>query len=189
MLPTTAAWRHVDVHDGFEVVFPEAREDGRSLRGSTSAVEDGQAWAVAYRIDVDARWHTRRAHVRGRSASGDREVTFEADGAGHWRVDGVRVPALDGCLDLDLESSACTNALPVQRLRLAPGAQAQAPAAYVRALDLSVERLEQDYARLADAGPGERYDYASPAFGFRCELTYDADGLVRDYPGIAVRVL
>ena len=57
-------------------------------------------------------------------------------------------------------------------------------AAYVRALDLSVERLEQHYVRLG----ADRYHYASPAFGFECELAYDDAGLVLDYPGIAVRV-
>jgi hypothetical protein len=37
-------------------------------------------------------------------------------------------------------------------------------------------------------GPGrERYDYTAPAFEFRCELVYDAAGLVLDYPGIASR--
>ena len=34
---------------------------------------------------------------------------------------------------------------------------------------------------------GEVYDYESPAFDFRCQLTYDESGLVLSYPGIAVR--
>lgn len=47
-------------------------------------------------------------------------------------------------LDVDLESSALTNALPVHRMGLGIEPAADAPAAYVRALDLSVDRLEQD---------------------------------------------
>jgi hypothetical protein len=94
-----------------------------------------------------------------------------------------------GCLDVDLEGSAFTNAFPVHRLGLNVGEQADAPAAYVRANDLRVERLEQSYARLPDDGDRSRYDYASPAFDFRAELVYDRFGLVLDYPGIAVRVL
>jgi hypothetical protein len=47
-----------------------------------------------------------------------------------------------------------------------------------------VERLEQTYRRLDE----RRYDYESPAFGFRAELVHDDDGLVREYPGIATRV-
>ena len=85
------------------------------------------------------------------------------------------------------QSSSLTNAFPVNRLRLEPGGSADAPAAYVRALDLAVERLEQGYVRIDDGTGGARYDYTSPAFDFRCELVYDAAGLVLDYPGIAAR--
>ena len=66
-----------------------------------------------------------------------------------------------------------TNALPVHRMGLPVGARASAPAAYVRALDLSVERLDQDYARTADEGRYQRYDYAAPVFSFACRLVYD----------------
>ena len=88
---------------------------------------------------------------------------------------------------MDLESSSLTNAFPVRRLALERGDRAEAPAAYVRALDLDVERLEQSYARLDDAATGPRYDYRAPRFAFRCTVSYDAAGLVLDYPGIAVR--
>ena len=80
-----------------------------------------------------------------------------------------------------------TNALPIHRMGLRVGARASAPAAYVRALDLGVERLEQDYARSADESCHQRYDYAAPVFGFACRLVYDESGLVLDYPGIAAR--
>jgi hypothetical protein len=49
-----------------------------------------------------------------------------------------------------------TNTLPVHRLDLPAGAQVAAPAAYVRALDLTVERLEQTYSRIADHGAHHR---------------------------------
>ena len=75
----------------------------------------------------------------------------------------------------------------MHRLGLAAGSRAEAPAAYVRALDLRAERLEQSYARLPDEAGRERYRYAAPVFGFTCTLVYDSSGLVLDYPGIAVR--
>jgi len=80
-----------------------------------------------------------------------------------------------------------TRALPVRRMGLAPGAGAAAPAAYVRALGLAVERLEQTYRRAPGEATRQRYDYAAPAFAFTCRLSYDESGLVVDYPGIAVR--
>ncbi len=187
-LPQAAAWRHHDARSGFEVVFLAGDGDGPLVEGACSAVEDGEAWAVAYEVTLDPAGRTRSARVRSRSAQGGREITLLADGAGHWTVDGVAAPTLDGCLDVDLEASAFTNAFPTRRLALEVGAAAEAPAAYVRALDLAVERLEQRYARLPDGDGRRRYHYTSPAFAFEAELTYDEAGLVIDYPGIAVRV-
>jgi uncharacterized protein len=100
---------------------------------------------------------------------------------------GHAVPGLDGCLDVDLEASAMTNALPVRRIGLPVAAEAAAPAAYVRTADLAVERLGQTYVRAADEASWQRYDYAAPAFEFSARLVYDEAGLVLDYPGIAVR--
>jgi hypothetical protein len=185
--PRSAAWRHLDARDGFEVVFLRADATGCRLEGDTAAVEEGNAWAVRYDISVDAGWATRSARVWGRASAGLRELSLEADGAGRWRVDGAPAGELDGCLDVDLESSSLTNAFPVHRVGLEVGEEADAPAAYVRALDLAVERLEQRYRRLEDDAGHQRYHYASPAFGFECELAYDESGLVLDYPGIAVR--
>lgn len=188
-LPLTAAWQHRVARDGFEVLFVATEASGHRLRGHTAAVEDAEPWAVSYDIGVDGRWRTTEAHVRVSQRGGTSEVHLEADGAGHWLLDGRPAPHLDGCLDVDLESSACTNALPVRRLALDVGDRADAPAAYVRALDLAVERLEQVYTRVTDAGRHQRYDYESPAFGVACRLEYDEAGLVVDYPDLAVRAL
>jgi uncharacterized protein len=123
------------------------------------------------------------------AAAGGWELRLEANGEGGWQVDGEPAPDLDGCLDVDLEASVFTNALPVHRLRLAVGASADAPAAYVRVPEPQIERLEQRYERLTDDGERSRYDYAAPAFAFGDVLVYDASGLILDYPGIAVRVV
>jgi uncharacterized protein len=180
-LPAAAAWRLVDAWEGFEVVFPRREPGGYRLEGHSTGVEEGAAWGIRYNLLVDERWATRAAVVSGTSSLGSFEARLEGDGAGRWRVDGVPAPELEGCLDVDLEASACTNCLPVRRLALGVGERAEASAAYVRAADLRVERLEQTYLRL-DSG---RYDYASP--DFRAVLAYDEHGLIVDYPGIAVR--
>jgi hypothetical protein len=187
LLPASAAWQHHDARAGFEVAYFQPADDGYRISGCTTAVEDGQTWMVSYAIRVDETWTTTSARIEGRSASGVRGALLEADHPGRWRVDGRAAPHLDGCLDVDLESSAMTNALPVHRMGLSAGARASAPAAYVRAPDLSVERLDQDYLRAADEGRHQRYDYSAPVFDFECRLVYDESGLVLDYPGIAVR--
>lgn len=188
-LPVAAAWQHRDARLGFEVTYFQPAGHGYHISGCTTAAEDGQTWVVSYAIKLDETWTTHSARITGRSASGIRHARLEADGRGHWRVDGEAASHLEGCLDVDLESSAMTNALPVHRMDLRAGDRASAPAAYVRALDLRAERLEQDYVRIADEGPYQRYDYAAPVFGFTCRLRYDESGLVLDYPGIAVRAV
>jgi len=187
-LPPVAAFRHRTAREGFEVVFVEARDDGFRIEGHTTAVEAGASWAIRYSIVVERDFRTRRATVNGLSRTGIREVMLEASRPGAWLVNGAPMPHLDGCLDVDLESSAFTNAFPVRRLGLDVGQEAEAPAAYVRALDLRVERLEQRYRRIGDAGQHQRYAYVAPAFDFACDLVYDDHGVVLDYPGIAVRV-
>jgi hypothetical protein len=186
-LPATAAWHHRGARSGFEVVYFGACGDGCRIEGWATAIEEGAAWAVEYAIEVDAAWATRSARIRGRSAGGVSSAVLEADGAGHWLAGGKPARHLDGCLDVDLEASAMTNALPVRRMGLPVGAREAAPAAYVRAAGLAVQRLEQAYARTADEAGCQRYDYAAPAFGFAARLVYDESGLMLDYPGIAVR--
>jgi hypothetical protein len=187
-LPKSAAWRHRGARDGFEVVFIRPDRNRVLFEGGTAAVEEGHAWVVEYAIAVGADWSTQSARVDNRSESGVTELRLETDAAGRWRVNGAEAPHLDGCLDVDLESSSLTNAFPVHRLRLGVGQAADAPAAYVRAVDLTVERLDQRYVRLQDDRNCQRYHYASPGFEFECELAYDGAGLVVDYPGIAIRV-
>jgi len=186
-LPRQAAWQHRGARSGFEVVFFDDRDGGCLIHGCTAAIEDGTPWTVEYAIELDGAGATRTARISGRSAAGPRSALLEADGAGSWQVNGRPAPQLDGCLDVDLESSALTNALPVRRLALAVAALASAPAAYVRAADLTVDRLEQTYVRAPGHGEDQYYDYAAPAFDFETRLTYDRSGLVLDYPGIAIR--
>lgn len=185
-LPRSAAWRHRGAREGFEVVFLALEAATLGAEGATAAVEDGVPWSVRYRIELDAGWATRRARVSADTTEGPRQVALESDGS-CWSVDGRPAPRLDGCLDVDLESSCLTNAFPVHRLGLAVGEHADAPAVYVRAGDLGVERLEQSYRRIEDVDGRQRYRYSAPAFDFECELVYDRHGLVLDYPGIGTR--
>jgi uncharacterized protein len=184
--PATACWQHREARAGFEVAYFRDQAPGWRIDGTTTAIEDGQTWVVSYRIEADAAWVTRRALVTATTVTGAHTTELRADGTGRWVVNGQPAPQLDGCLDVDLESSAMTNTLPVHRLDLAPGARADAPAAYVRAATLSVDRLDQVYRRHpGDDGLG--YDYAAPVFGFTARLVYDPAGLIISYPGIAAR--
>ncbi|MFA4927974.1 MAG: putative glycolipid-binding domain-containing protein [Patulibacter sp.] len=185
--PDVASWRHLDVRSGFEVLFYAPHGDGHLLRGHTTAVEDAVAWSVGYRVELDRDWQTRRVEATSATAGGEQRTELRRTEDDHWFVDGTLRPELTGCVDVDFESSAVTNALPVHRLDLRLDETQSVPAAFVRAEDLSVLRLEQKY-RLLDRTETEiRFAYVSSTFDFACTLTYDASGLVVDYPGIATR--
>lgn len=186
-LPDVAAWQHVDARTGFEVLFYAPREDGHLLRGQTTAVQDDAAWSVGYRVELDRDWQTTRVEATTVSATGERRIELRRTPDAHWFVDGTPRPELTGCVDIDFESSAVTNTLPIHRLTFRPDEPHAVPATFVYAEDLRVERIDQEY-RLLDRTDGRiRFSYASPTFDFACALTYDSTGLVVDYPGIAER--
>lgn len=192
--PATAAWQHIKARSGFEVVcftpiVDEPDNEGWRIHGCTTAFEDGRAWIVHYVLELSLGWALRTAHLSAHSAAGRRAASLITDGHGHWQLDGRVAPDLDGCHDLALASSAMTAALPVRRLALADGARADAPAAYVRAADLAVERLGRSYELTRDKAGRQRYEYKAPGvIGDGGRLVVDSAGLLRDYPGLAIRV-
>ncbi len=189
-LPEHAAWRHVgERREGFEVVAFEHDGDEIVARGRTTGVEEGRPFEVGYELRLYPDWRTRSAVISGSSPEGARQIEVEADGEGGWTFDGAPVPEVEGCLDLDLESSSLTNAFPVNRIGLEPGESADAPAAYVKQFGLGVELLEQRYKRVDDGEGPMRFDYLAVADDFRVEIVYDENGLAVEYPQIATRVL
>jgi hypothetical protein len=184
--PPAACWQHQGLRSGFEVAYFTPESSGLQVVGTTTGLQDDDIWVVSYHLELDSKWNTRRARLTGKTSVGSVERLVESDGEGHWQVDGVDASHLAGCLDIDLESSAFTNALPVHRLSLDVNERAGAPAAYVR-LTGKVERLEQTYARVDNEDGRQCYAYEAPVFDFRCRLMYDQSGLVLDYPGIAIR--
>jgi uncharacterized protein len=120
------------------------------------------------------------------SPKGENRVTVEVDGKAHWRVDGFA--ARTGRLPRRRSRGlAVYEHDPIHRLGLEAGDSADAPAAYVRWLDLSVQRLEQEYHRLDDDKRRLRFDDRAPRFDYAARLVFDRSGLVLSYPSIASR--
>lgn len=158
-------WKRSD-REGHEA----ARLDGRVLRGM--AVTD--ECALTYRIECDEAWRTLTASVHG--WAGEREVAIEiASNAGRWTMNGEHVAAVEGCIDVDLNFSPSTNLLPIRRLNLAIGDEAEVRAAWLRFPAFTLEPLPQTYRRT-----GERtYRYRSASF--TAEIAVNEVGLVVEY--------
>jgi uncharacterized protein len=184
----TVVWEF-EVEAGLEVLELAA---GTDVVAESTIVRGGeQPFALRYRLKCDGGWRVRELEIE--LLSGDRRVLeLSADGFGRWtRGDGVALPELDGCIDVDLSATAFTNTLPVRRLELAPGDAREIALAYVDVPELTLERADQRYTRLGREGNGLRYRFESledGAVGYSNELTLDDDALVVAYPGYAHRL-
>ena len=159
-----------------------ARADGVILRR-----KEGRDLRAHYRLEVDGQWGVRRLHFA--LLGTERGLHLESDGAGTWTVNREPAPALNGCLDLDIEVTPFTNTLAVRRLGLDEGESAELRVLYVPVPELEVRPVEQRYTCLAPLGAGGgRFRYEGLFRGFSADLEVDADGLVKDYPETFKRV-
>lgn len=166
--------------------FAELEATGNSLRlgGTVIVAEQALPLKLVYRIDCAADWRVRRLDLDQTWGGETSRLRLARDPAGTWRRDGAPAPALAGCDELDLGYSPSTNSLPVNRLALPLGGEAEITAAWVRFPGLTVEPAVQRYRRIGE----RRYRYDSLASGFTAEMEVDALGLPTDYQGIWRRI-
>ena len=171
-------WRRLD-RPGHEACRIARANAGWRLSGSAVFAHEGTACSIGYSIDTDPQWNTRSGSVFG--WLGGREIRLEisCDESLRWRVNGERIPAVDGCRDIDLNFSPSTNVLPIRRLSLDVGDQAAVRAAWLRLSGFELEPLDQIYVR---TGPLE-YRYESGGGRFVAAIRVDENGLVCRYPG------
>jgi uncharacterized protein len=170
---TTILWQASD--GGSEICVLEPAGRGRRLRGIVLTHEAKEPIEVRYTVTVDASWVTTDVEVLVSFAGGDLRQP-PALGA-LWSGE-ERPPEYEDCVDVDLSFTPSTNTLPIRRLRLDVGEEAEIAVAWLVWPELRFERAVQRYARLAD----DRYRYTQD--GFEAELTVDEDGLVLDYEGL-----
>jgi uncharacterized protein len=148
--------------------------------------ERGRPFRLAYRLAWDPSWRLREAQLDVATEDAARMLRLRTDGDGHWRDgDGRAMPALDGCLDIDIWPTPFTNTFPIRRQPMAVGERRELVMAWVAAPALTVRPMRQGYTRLAE----RRYLYENlEGSAFRAELPVDEDGVVLDYEGVFRRV-
>ncbi|MCC3763866.1 putative glycolipid-binding domain-containing protein [Glycomyces sp. TRM65418] len=160
---------------GSEHLDLQVGHDGVVADGLIIVAPTGEPIRLAYRIECDRAWHTRKVTLE---RHGHERTTLDHNEHDHWIVNGRERSDLTGCTDVDIALTPFTNTLPIRRLGLNLGDAADLRVVYIRPeADLTIEPAEQRYTRL-DAG----YRYESGSF--RADLAVDRDGLVTDYPGL-----
>lgn len=169
-------WRGLD---DFSAEYCTLHQTGTGWRlaGTVLLTIDDAPAQVRYRVECDPAWATRAVMVELQIGEVERALRLAVDDRQRWSGDGADLPALRGCLDVDLSVTPATNTLPIRRLALPVGAGADATAAWVRFPALTVEPLAQRYTHLAE----RQYRYAS-ATGYSTHLDVDDLGLVMRYP-------
>lgn len=178
----TLLWRRSD-QPGMEACRVVRYGDCWRLEGAAVFANDGVACRADYVVVCDDAWRSLSADVSGWIGDRSFDVQLSRAAGGRWLRNGVEHPALDGCIDLDLNFSPSTNTLPIRRLGLAVGASADVSAAWLRFPSLNLERLDQTYTRLSDRA----WRYSSAGGTFVADLEVDDEGLVVRYADIWTR--
>lgn len=170
-------WRHLN-RPGHE--YARLTHDGTQWRLVGVAVfqHEQLPCRLDYTVVCDGRWLTKAGRVTGWVGDHPVDVEVSVDASGVWHLNGTACPQVRGSTDLDLNFSPSTNLLPIRRLNLPIGGEAQVKAAWLRFPSFTLEPLEQTYRRLDDA----LYRYESAGGKFVAELRVNASGLVTLYP-------
>lgn len=173
MLNTAIRWRGLDLKT---IEHAHIIDNGRDTRIRGAII--GPDFGLFYRLKLDENGHTRTVKIE---RSDGRQLELFADGAGGWSDDRAEpIPALRGCIDVDIWPTPMTNALPIRRTDWT-GQPIRFAMAWIDATDFTVKRAEQLYTRLDET----RYRFQSA--DFEATLSVDEDGLVTDYPGLFAR--
>ena len=142
--------------------------------------DDRRPSRLSYLIACDENWKTLRGTVSGWVGDDDVNIEIFVDPHNQWQLNGAAKPDVNGCIDLDLNFSPSTNLLPIRRLDLAIGQQAEVKAAWLRFPSFELEPLSQVYSRIDEF----TYRYSSNDGKFVRDLTVNEFGLVTEYPGL-----
>ena len=143
-----------------------------------------------YLIDgsaTDADWNVVRYRVRARDDGTTRRARIGAHSRifvrrapdDTWTVNGADMPAVDGAQDIDFAFTPATLTLPIRRLKLAVGEEAEVTAASLDLADEQLRPLHRIYRRI-DA---DTYECRDTDTGKSAELKVGAQNIVREYPG------
>ena len=157
-------------------------------------------YRLDYKLETDFGFTTLGLLVTARGAGWSRRLDLRRNRRGRWSVrtkseGDTDLPAPGGdispfadALDCDLGLSPLTNSMPVLRHGLLRGGgPAEFLKAWVSVPDLGVRASRQRYTFVRAEAQGAVVRYKSLDSGFTADITFDADGLVVDYPELARR--
>lgn len=150
--------------------FAEA-EGGYLIDGSSA---DADQNTLRYRIRARDDGTTRRVRIGAKSRIFVRRAPDDT-----WMLNGTSVPAVTGAKDIDLGFTPATFTLPIRRLNLGVGNEAEI---LVARLDLETERLKPLHLVFRRRSNDE-YECLNTETGTTSHLLVDAQAIVRTHKG------
>jgi len=181
-MDVSSVWRRLDApgHDACRVVVGE---DGWQLHGTAVFVHGGAAACLAYDLQGDRAWRTRRGAVKGFIGDVDVNVVVVRTEDGIWRINDIDAQGLSDCVHLDFAFTPATNFPHLRQLGLCDGESAELPVAWLDLPCDALQRLPQRYERRS----ATTYWYEAPSVGYAALLEFTSSGLVHNYPGLWTR--
>lgn len=173
----TIIWNRLDTpgHESARMFQIKSRW---TLTGTAVFLHERQPCRLNYLLKCDSEWQTLSAKITGWVGDEVIGVDISVDSDQHWRLNKKECADVTGCMDLDLNFSPLTNTLPIRRLDLEVGQEANVRAAWLRFPSFKLKPLEQVYRRFTSS----RYQYESAGGKFVSEVEVDQEGLVLHYP-------
>jgi uncharacterized protein len=173
----TILWRRLDL-PGHDICHLWKSTHEWRLSGTAIFLCDRMPCLLSYKVRTTAKWQTSIASVSGYVGQSAIALTIAPAPNGWWSINGVEVPEVVGCIDLDLGFTPATNLIAIRRLALQIGEQSPAPAAWLGFPDFKLKQLKQQYHRLSS----NKYEYVSPSVGYAATLEVDTYGAITRYP-------
>lgn len=141
-------------------------------------------YAAHYSIFCRKNWTVQEVKI---TVLGGKSLTLQADGHGNWTdKNGNPLPALNGCLDIDISATPFTNTLPIRRLMLEKNERKEISVVYIAIPSLTYQVAKQAYTCIE---PQKRYLYEGILRSFKEELEVDLYGIILRYPNIFQRLV
>lgn len=157
--------------------FTLEQSDSGFIGGGIMTVEDS---TFRYQVVTDAFWRVLELSIK----DVDRpwlKLYLTRNDVDLWHdAEGILIPELSGCQEVDISITPFTNTLAIKKLN--DDQRKRFKVAYIRIPDFSYAVVEQVYQ---DLGSG-RYWYENLANRFSAELIVDEFGLVSEYPGLFI---
>jgi hypothetical protein len=180
----TMIWRRILDDASFELCQFRRSNDAIHLSGTILAAHENRPLEVTYQILCDLAWRSREVTIRQSQGFEQSEIKLAVNAQSWSEADRGRLSEIADCVDVDIELTPATNALPINRLNLGIGGSGEIQAAWIRLPSLTIVRAHQRYQRLSE----KRYRYTSIASGFQAEIEVDGFGFPIRYGNIWERI-